>query len=336
MVKNDFQLLPLVGLTVALFALELFFTAKALGEEEEPSPSRYLKIGHYQCICKQGDFRRNLGTVVHGLQLAADAGLDIVSFPESLLTGYYDNGKNAWANSFTIDSPNMSELLSKTAKFETLFMVGFNEQRDEKLYNTVAVIEKGKLLGRYSKAMPCYSYFTPGRDFPVFEKNGLCFGVIICADGGYIEPTRIISLKGARVIFAPHFNFIDDTAPHFQTVRSDHIARSVENGVFFLRGNNVDSKRSVKGLGEHGYGYGDSYLLDPNGQTVAGAGLYDEALMIYNFDLEKTYYAKHNYRSRVSTTELSKILQETLAVPLSDGSKQDLHNGSESISEEIK
>ena len=37
------------------------------------------------------------------------------------------------------------------------------------------------------------------------------FGVIICADGGYIEPARILALKGARIIFAPHYNYITRT-----------------------------------------------------------------------------------------------------------------------------
>jgi len=43
--------------------------------------------------------------------------------------------------------------------------------RGEELYNTVAVIEKGTVLGRYSKAMPIHGYFVPGREFPVFEKS---------------------------------------------------------------------------------------------------------------------------------------------------------------------
>ena len=94
-----------------------------------------------------------------------------MSFPESLLTGYFSTEEEARKNSFAIDSPQMNQVLTRTAKFNTLLMVGFNERRGEKLYNTVAVIDQGKLLGRYSKAMPIFSYFVPGREFPVFEKK---------------------------------------------------------------------------------------------------------------------------------------------------------------------
>jgi len=107
---------------------------------------------------------------------------------------------------------------------------------------------------------------------------------VICADGGYIEPARILALKGGQVIFAPHFNFVNDPLEHYQTVRSDHTARAVENGVYFIRGNNCTRDRQMAGFADDGHGYGESYVINPNGQIVAGAGLYDEYLMLYNLD----------------------------------------------------
>ena len=135
---------------------------------------------------------------------------------------------------------------------------------------------------------------------------------MICADGGYIEPTRILALKGARLIFAPHFNFVSSPVKHYQMVRNDHIARAVENGVYFLRANNVVPGRELAGSDYQGYGYGDSYLLNPNGQIVAASGLYHETLMIYNFDLEQKHRSQLSRRSRKSATQLLVILQETL------------------------
>ena len=290
-------------------ALLLILTATGFSGDADP---RFVRIGHYQCVCKQRDFDANLKTVIKGLELASQAGLDIVSFPESFLTGYFSEEKDTRAESFAIDSDQIKELLRSTARFEPLFMVGFNELRGGDLYNTVAVIEKGKLLGHYSKAMPCYDYFKPGRHFPVFEKKGLKFGVIICADGGYIEPTRIFSIKGARVIFAPHFNFVGGPVKHYHMVRNDHIARAVENGVYFIRANNVVPGREIDGLGTAGYGYGDSYILNPNGQIVAAAGLYHEYLMIYNLDLKKSHRNHQNWRSLKSASELLDVLSDAM------------------------
>lgn len=294
-----------------LLAIVLVPGAAAAAEEKARPADRYVRIGHYQCMCRQGDFEANLKTVLQGLELAQEARVQILTFPESFLTGYFRQRDDAWKHSFAIDSPDMRQVLERTARFDILFMVGFNERRGEKIFNTVAVIDRGKIVGTYSKAFPGM-YFAPGREFPVFEKHGLVFGVVICADGGYIEPARILALKGAKVIFAPHFNFVSDVLEHYQTVRSDHTARAVENGVYFVRGNNCLRARSMPGLAEEGHGYGESYVINPNGQIVAGAGLYDEYLMLYNFDLNKKYRSGGNRRSRQSATELSEILKRTI------------------------
>lgn len=297
-----------LGLLVAAWPSAAVGAAAA--EQQKSPPERYLRIGHYQCECRQGDFEANLQTVIHGLKLAADARLEIVSFPESFLTGNFRLREDAWKHSFAIDAQEMRSVLERTARFDILFMVGFNERRGGKLYNTVAVIERGTLLGTYSKAFPCASYFTPGREFPVFQKHGLMFGVVICADGGYIEPARILAMKGAQVIFAPHFNFVNNPVEHYQTVRSDHTARAVENGVYFVRGNTCTHDRTLDGV--EGHGYGESYVINPNGQVVAGAGLYDQYLMIYNLDLNKKYRTSGARRSRQSGQELLNILKQTL------------------------
>ena len=105
-------------------------------------------------------------------------------------------------------------------------------------------------------------------------------------------------------------------------VRCDHIARAVENGVYFVRGNNCVAERRLPGLAEQGHGYGESAVINPNGQLVACAGLYDEYLMIYNLDLDKKYRSGGTGRSRESATELLDILKQTLqdggkaAIPL--------------------
>jgi predicted amidohydrolase len=293
--------------TVVLAAVA---TLVAAAERQAPA-ERYVRLGHYQCVCRQGDFEANLQTVIHGLELAADARVQILSFPESFLNGYFRKREDAEKHSLAIDSPTMQTVLQRTARFDTVFMVGFNERRGDRIANTVAVIERGKILGTYSKAFPGM-YFEPGRDFPIFEKHGLKFGLVICADGGYIEPARILALKGAQVIFAPHFNFVNDPLEHYQTVRSDHTARAIENGVYFIRGNNCTRDRQMAGLADDGHGYGESYVINPNGQIVAGAGLYDEYLMIYNLDLNKKYRVGGTRRSRESARALLETLQQTL------------------------
>lgn len=245
-----------------------------------------MRIGHCQLDSQLGDFQANLQKVVSGLERADKDRLDIVCFPECFLTGYPDDGEIARRDAFAIDSPQVMQLLDQTSKFEAAFIVGFNELRGPDLFNTAIVVHKGHLLGQYSKCSAYMKFHRQGRDFPVFEHKGLKFGIVICSDGGYIEPARLLALQGAKVIFSPHFNYIskDGLISHFMHVRADHTARAVENSVYFVRGNNVSLGKEECIGGYDGVGYGDSYIVDPWGEIVVRSRRHREDLIFADID----------------------------------------------------
>ncbi|MBA4064956.1 MAG: carbon-nitrogen hydrolase family protein [Isosphaera sp.] len=270
-----------------------------------------MRIGHCQLESKTGDFDANLDKVVKGLERADKERVAVVSFPECFLTGYPDKEDAARRSAFAADSPQVMKLLDRTAKFEATFVVGFNEARGKDLYNTAAVVHKGHLLGTYSKCTAYMPFHKQGREFPVFERDGVKFGVVICSDGGYIEPTRILALKGARIVFAPHFNYIGPRGliDHFQKVRADHVARAVENDVWFVRGNNVVLGKE-SGLSFDGVGYGDSYVLDPSGEMVARSRRLREDFILADVDPAATDKAWGVGRSLFSAREFHTHLLE--------------------------
>ncbi len=61
----------------------------------------------------------------------------------------------------------------------------------------VTVLEKYRKAYTYAP----YDYYSLGREFPVFEKKGIKYGIIICLDSTYREPAHIAALKGARILF---------------------------------------------------------------------------------------------------------------------------------------
>lgn len=242
-----------------------------------------MKIAHCQFESWCGDFEHNLKRLEEGLQRADAAGAAIVSFPECFLTGYPDTEESARSGAFANDSDSMMRVLDITSRHEALAIVGYNEMRGEDLYNTVVVAHRGHLLGTFSKCTAYQKFHKQGREFPVWEHQGLKFGVLICSDGGYIEPARILALKGASVIFAPHFNYISDAGllSHFMKVRADHAARASENGVYFVRGNNVVLDHAKSGITRNkGIGYGDSYIMEPGGEILVQSRRHVEDFII--------------------------------------------------------
>lgn len=249
-----------------------------------------MRIAHCQLEAWCGEFDHNLARFEEGLKRADAERAAIVSFPECFLTGYPDTAEAARAGAFAADSPQMTRVLDITSRHEAVAIAGFNETRGDDLYNTAAVVHRGHLLGTYSKCAAYQKFHKQGRSFPVWEHQGVKFGVVICADGGYIEPARILALKGARIIFAPHFNAIGPRGliPHFMKVRADHAARAIENGVYFVRGNNVvlDPKKSGLTHGE-AVGYGDSYIIDPGGEIVVRSRRHEEDFIFSDVDTSR-------------------------------------------------
>lgn len=271
-----------------------------------------MKIGHCQLESLSGDFDANLDKVVKGMERAEREGVQIVCFPECFLTGYQDNEEMTRKHAFPVDSPRMRAVLERTRGFDPTLIVGFNEARGDDLYNTALVARRGALLGTYSKCFAYMRFHKQGRTFPVFERDGLTFGIVICADGGYIEPARILALKGAKVIFSPHFNYIakEGLIRHFQMVRADHTARAVENRVYFLRGNNVVFGREKGFQNYDGVGYGDSYIVDPFGEIVVRSRRHQEDFISADIDLSITDKAGKMGQSRYSILELHRHLME--------------------------
>jgi predicted amidohydrolase len=274
-----------------------------------------MRIGHCQLETKCGDFEGNLAKVVKGLERADRERVEVVCFPECFLNGYPDREELARKVAFAADSPQMMQVLDRTSRFEATLIVGFNERRGDDLYNTALVAQKGHLLGTYSKCFAYLPFHKQGREFPVFERGGVKFGVVICADGGYVEPSRILALKGARVIFAPHFNYIgkEGLINHFQKVRADHVARAVENHVYFVRGNNVVLGKD-DAISYDGVGYGDSYVVDPNGEMLVRSRRHQEDFIFADIDPSSRDTSWKVGRSLYSLRELGKQLLEAAAM----------------------
>jgi predicted amidohydrolase len=272
-----------------------------------------MRIGHCQLESVCGDFDANLEKVIKGLERADRDKVEIVCFPECFLTGYPDTEEAARKGAFAANAPQIIKLLDKTNRFDATTIVGFNELRGDDLYNTAAVVHKGHVLGTYSKCSAYQKFHNQGREFPVFQRGGVKFGVIICSDGGYIEPARILAVKGAKIIFAPHYNYIskESLLRHFQEVRADHVARAVENRVFFVRGNNVCSGKDAGITGYEGVGYGDSYVVDPYGEIIVRSRRQQEDYIFADVDPDMAQDKSWKIgRSLWSFREFGKILGE--------------------------
>ena len=101
---------------------------------------------------------------------------------------------------------------------------------------------------------------------------------------------------------------------HFLHVRADHVARAVENGVYFVRGNNVVLGKDPAITKYEGVGYGDSYIIDPWGEMVVRSRRHREDFLFADMDPAVTDRAWKVGRSLWSVQEFHKQLLDAAGI----------------------
>lgn len=184
---------------------------------------------------------------------------------------------------------------------DVVIPLSFFEKSGNVFFNSLAMIDAdGTVLGIYRKAhIPtgqCYEekfYFAPGdTGFKVFETKYGKLGVGICWDQWFPEVARILTLKGAELIFYPTAIGSEPVLPkdsknHWQNVMIGHASSNI---IPVIASNRVgtesddDSKMTF---------FGSSFIASEEGIILAEMDRNEEGFRIHEFDLKEI--AKKRY-----------------------------------------
>jgi predicted amidohydrolase len=246
---------------------------------------KFFTVAAYQGPHHPGNIAHNLNQILEQLSLAQSRGVDVLCMPESFLHGYFESESDARKYSLDLESTEYAKLLENFKEFDTTLLLGINERNGDAIFNTVVVIEKGQHLGQYRKAYtyPPYDYFSLGREFPVFEKNGVKFGVMICLDSCYREPAQIMAFQGAQVLFCPMFNRVATDAKmlHFLNRKAHFITRAFDSECWFVTSDIVWPEASQQVCS------GYSTIVDKNGEIVCRAEPFEAMQIQYAIPLDQ-------------------------------------------------
>ncbi|MDR2457568.1 MAG: carbon-nitrogen hydrolase [Clostridiales Family XIII bacterium] len=170
-------------------------------------------------------------------------------------------------------------------------------------YNSAAVFDAdGSLLGNYRKHHipegPQYIekyYFTPGdSEYNVFDSKYGKFGILICWDEWFPEPTRILALKGADFVFYPSAIGSEPDNPDLDTSQTwmDAIrGHGIHNNFYVCACNRVGKEYATDGSGYMEF-YGRSFVSNPWGQVIAEAKKNEEQVLVAELDLDEIKRAR--------------------------------------------
>lgn len=150
-----------------------------------------------------GDLEGNTQKIIQTLDRARAQAADIVLFSELVLCGYPPEDLLLHPSFIDAQEKYLEKIIRASARL--MVFVGFvrrNSSKGEKpIFNSVAVIHDGKLLGFQDKQLlPTYDvfderrYFESGATSHIWELKGKKIGVLICEDiwqhAGYVGQTR--------------------------------------------------------------------------------------------------------------------------------------------------
>jgi len=154
------------------------------------------------------------------VEAAEKQAVDLIVFPE-----YYFRGISLFADiqdlsaSVVLDS---MKIYARDNHINIIFQVV--EKSGDEAYNTVVVLNRsGNFLGKYRKVNlpPEEAELTPGDTYSVFDLDFGKTGVLICWDGWFTNPAKLLVEKGAELI----------VIPTWCNIKSNMKAITAENGV---------------------------------------------------------------------------------------------------------
>ena len=215
------------------------------------------------------------------LQSAGREGATIACFPELFPYSWFSVGEDS--RHLALAEPADGRTLQRVREWAKAYRIAviapIYEQEGGNRYNTSFVVsEHGDVLGRYRKNHIPYHpgwfekyYYGPGDlGFPVFHHQGTQIGIQTCWDNLFPEGSRILAVKGARVIFSPRGTG-DYSVPRWRTALA---ANAMANGCFVATANRIGLEGDLYRFG------GDSFVSGPDGRIIAAATQEDEALVV--------------------------------------------------------
>lgn len=227
------------------------------------------------------DTAANLGRMMQWLEHPDTASMDLVVFPECMLSGYcFSSLEEAMPHAEMIPGPATQAVQQICAARSMHVAFGMLEQDSQgRIFNSCPLVGPAGLVANYRKVhLPFLGidrFATAGDSgFQSHDADGMKLGIHICYDGSFPESSRCLALDGADLLILP-----TNWPPGAETfARYLPNARALENNVYFMSVNRVGTERGFRFIG-------NSRICDPNGLPMAEASHEEEAIIKARIDL---------------------------------------------------
>lgn len=209
---------------------------------------------------------------------AADARAALVCFPEAFVQGYRTDAAFVAKAAIQLEDAAFREVLDRLPE-GPMIILGLIEADGGAHYNTAVVIKDHALLGRYRKAhlLAGETAFAAGEDAPVFDADGLRFGVNICHDTNFPQAALRPVAAGASLIVCPANNMMrrENALMWKDRHNAARSERCRETGAWLI-------SSDVTGERDGRLALGPTAVIDPAGEVRAQLPLRAPGLLVFD------------------------------------------------------
>jgi NAD+ synthase (glutamine-hydrolysing) len=230
-----------------------------------------------------GDLDGNVARMAEWAARAADAGADLVCFPELSITGYPPEDL-VLRPEFVRDNLEAVDELARLTAGACPVLTGFVDRSALGLHNSAALLAHGSVVARYHKVkLPNYGvfdeqrYFVPGDAECPVRLASSALGITVCEDAwGPGRPWEGYARRGVKII--PNIN----ASPYHRRKIHERLEvcrdRARETGAWIVYVN------AVGGQDELVFD-GGSMVVAPDGELAYRAAMFDEDLLLVDLDV---------------------------------------------------
>jgi N-carbamoylputrescine amidase len=244
-----------------------------------------IKLAGIQISCCE-EKERNIEKAIKLTQIAIEKGANLICFQELFTTHWFprEMNKRYFALAEKMEGLTISRMRKLAKENGVALICPIFEIDQDSFYNSAIVINAdGEILGSYRKIhvpqIPLWEekyYFSAGNHgFPVFKTKFAPIGIQICWDNFFPEGSRILALKGAKILFSP-------TAAAFASQRKWETvisSNAIANGVYIFRINRVGSEEKQDF-------YGRSFCISPEGELLDKPTGMKDSITLVEIDLK--------------------------------------------------
>ncbi len=267
------------------------------------------------------DKQKTIDIAVASVAEAAAKGAELVVFSESFIAGY-----PAWIwrlrpggdwglsealhqrllnNAVSMDSDDLAPLCETAQKHKLTIVCGMNE-RDNKLsqatlYNTVVTIgADGSILNKHRKLMPTNPErmvwgFGDARGLKVVDTHAGRVGSLICWENFMPLARYALYSQGIEIYIAPTYDSGDGWLGSMQHIAREGCCWVVGCGNL-MQGRDIPEdfpeKSNLYPDADEWVNPGDSVVIAPGGEIVAGPMRQEAGILYHELDLDKVAIAK--------------------------------------------